>query len=204
MAAGLICIINNAHVRESEGAYAYTTTGDVLFAECSALCRVSKHGHSAKRQFAECRTRQSRHSAKLVVSTRQTCCLCRVSGLALGKEVPLPSANSDTRQSIFIFFYFFFVFKFCLWHLYSTLKHMFQFGTFLWLFGIFFNFFMFTWIFLEKVNLNCRCMKYWNLAIQKMVFMFFSVFWGRVQGHSWNFEHLFHETLPPTCLKSVF
>ena len=96
------------------------------FAECSTLCRVSKHGHSAKRQFAECRTRQIQHSAKaafaectlgkegprqtsslpsvrhsaknnprqntssdaggpsvtlcrvLAVSTRQTCCLCRV------------------------------------------------------------------------------------------------------------------------------
>ena len=45
--------------------------------------------------------------------------------LALGKEVPLPSANFDTRQSIFIF-----VFKNFLWHLYNTLKHMFQFGTF--------------------------------------------------------------------------
>ena len=42
----------------------------------------------------------------LAVSTRQTCCLCRVSGLALGKEVPLPSANSDTRQSIFFYFCF--------------------------------------------------------------------------------------------------
>ena len=59
----------------------------------------------------------------LAVSTRQTCCLCRVSGLALGKEAPLPSANSDTQQSIFICFIF--VFNFFLWHLYSTLKHMF-------------------------------------------------------------------------------
>ena len=42
----------------------------------------------------------------LAISTRQTCCLCRVSGLALGKEVPLPSANSDTRQSIFFYFCF--------------------------------------------------------------------------------------------------
>ena len=65
----------------------------------------------------------------LAVSTRQTCCLCRVFGLALGKEVPLPSANFDARQSIFIFFIF--VFKFFLWHFYSTSKHMFQFGNFL-------------------------------------------------------------------------
>ena len=43
----------------------------------------------------------------LAVSTRQPCCLCRVSGLALGKEVALPSANSDTRQSIFFCFQIF-------------------------------------------------------------------------------------------------
>ena len=49
----------------------------------------------------------------LAVSTRQTCCLCRVSGLALGKEVPLPSANFDTRQSIFIFYLFLFLNFFC-------------------------------------------------------------------------------------------
>ena len=39
----------------------------------------------------------------LAVSTRQTWCLCRVSVRALGKEVSLPSANSDTRQSFFCF-----------------------------------------------------------------------------------------------------
>ena len=106
--------------------------------------------HSAKRDTRQTSSLPSvRHSAKnnpqqntsgdvgggpsvilcrvLAVSTRQTRCLCRVSGLALGKEVHLPSANSDTRQSIF----FIFVFKFFLWHLYSTLKHIFQFGTFL-------------------------------------------------------------------------
>ena len=85
--------------------------------------------HSAKRDTQQMSSLLSvRHSAKnnprqntsgdagggpsvilcrvLAVSTRQTCCLCRVSDLALGKKVPLPSANSDTRQSIFIFFYF--------------------------------------------------------------------------------------------------
>ena len=55
----------------------------------------------------------------LAVSTRQMFCLCRVL-----------QACSDTRQSIFILF-FIFVFQFFLWHLYSTLKHMFLFGTFL-------------------------------------------------------------------------
>jgi len=147
-----------------------TTMGDALFAECSALCRVSKHGHSTKRQFAECCTRQRpylssvKHSAKrdtrqtsslpsvrhsvnnnprqnasadaggpsvilcrvLAVSTRQTCCLCRVlqawhSAKRFLCRVPIPTLGKV----------FFFVFKFFLWHLYSTLKHMFQFETFL-------------------------------------------------------------------------
>ena len=48
------------------------TMGDALFTECSELCRVSKHGHSAKRQFAECRTRQSRPSAKSIFAECQT------------------------------------------------------------------------------------------------------------------------------------
>ena len=38
-------------------------------------------------------------------------------------RVPIPTLGKV--------FFFIFVFKFFLWHLYSTLKHMFQFGTFL-------------------------------------------------------------------------
>ena len=54
--------------------------------------------------FAEC---LAWHSAKRF--------LCRV---------PIPTLGK-------VFLFIFFVFKFFLWHLYSTLKHMFQFGTFL-------------------------------------------------------------------------
>ena len=104
------------------------------FAECrNTGTRQSRHSakaeHSAKRDTRQTSSLPSvRHSAKnnprqntssdaggpsvilcrvLAVSTRQTCCLCRVSGLTLGKEVPLPSANSDTRQSFFLFSNFF-------------------------------------------------------------------------------------------------
>ena len=64
------------------------------FAECSALCRVSKHGHSAKRQFAECRTRQIQHSAKAAFAECQT----------LGKEGPrqtssLPSVRHSAKNN---------------------------------------------------------------------------------------------------------
>ena len=122
------------------------TTGDTLFAECSELCRVSKHEHSTKRQFAECRTRQSRHSAKnnhrqntssdaggpsvilcrvLAVSPRQTCCLCRVlqawhSAKRFLCRVPIP-----TLGKVFLFF-FIFVFKFFLWRCLGFRHHMSQ------------------------------------------------------------------------------
>ena len=102
-----------------------------------AVCRVPHSAKPALGKGRLCRvpnTRQTsslpsvRHSAKnnprqntsgdsggpsvilcrvLAIITRQTFCLCRVSGLALGKEVPLPSANSDTRQSIFFCFQIF-------------------------------------------------------------------------------------------------
>ena len=132
------------------------TTGDVLFAECLVLCRVSKHGHSIKRQFAECRTRQRpslssakhsakrdtrqtsslpsvRHSAKnnprqntsgdagggpsvilcrvLAVSTRQTCCLCRVLQAWHSAKRFLCRVPIATLGKVFLFFLIF-VFKF--------------------------------------------------------------------------------------------
>ena len=59
---------------------------------------------SKRAVFAEC---LAWHSAKRF--------LCRVLIPTLGK----------------VFYFFIFVFKFLLWHLYSTLKHMFQLGTFL-------------------------------------------------------------------------
>jgi hypothetical protein len=63
-----------------------------------------------------------------VVSTRQTYILCRVPRLGTRQRPSLPSAMGDTRQ---IFIIIIFNSKFFLWALYSTLKHMFQFETFL-------------------------------------------------------------------------
>ena len=66
---------------------------------------MSKHGHSVKRQFTECRTRQIRHSAKAVFAECQTlgkCPLCRVSGtrqrITLGK---IPQATPVAPPSSF-------------------------------------------------------------------------------------------------------
>ena len=38
----------------------------------------------------------------------------------------------------------------------------------------------------------------------KIIFMLFSIMWGRIQEHTTNFEHLVHETWPRTCGRVVF
>ena len=64
------------------------------------------------RRFAECRDAGTRQRNSGGVSfnrkdeKKSKYSLASAASLALGKEVPLPSANFDTRQSIFIFFYF--------------------------------------------------------------------------------------------------
>jgi len=37
-----------------------------------------------------------------------------------------------------------------------------------------------------------------------MIFMLFSIMWGRIQEQTTNFEHLVHETWPQTCGRVVF
>jgi hypothetical protein len=58
------------------------TTGNAVFAECPRLCRVLNIGHSAKRLFAECYTRQRKTHGERI--------LCRAPGprqrKTLGKE----------------------------------------------------------------------------------------------------------------------
>ena len=80
---------------------------------------------------------------------------------------------------------------------------MFQCGTFLGLFLYFFNLFHlseFSWIIqiITASHLN-------NKKINgKMIFMLFSIMWGRIQEQTTNFEHLVHETWPRTCGWVVF
>ena len=38
----------------------------------------------------------------------------------------------------------------------------------------------------------------------KMIFMLFSIMWGRIQDKTINFEHLDHKTWPRTCGRVVF
>ena len=37
-----------------------------------------------------------------------------------------------------------------------------------------------------------------------MIFMLFSIMWGRIQEQTTNFKHLVHETWPQTCGRVVF
>ena len=37
-----------------------------------------------------------------------------------------------------------------------------------------------------------------------MIFVLFSIMWGRIQDQTTNFEHLVHETWPRTCVWSIF
>ena len=38
----------------------------------------------------------------------------------------------------------------------------------------------------------------------KIIFLLFSIMWGRIQEQTTNFEHLIHETWPRTCGRVVF
>ena len=40
--------------------------------------------------------------------------------------------------------------------------------------------------------------------MKKMIFMLFSIMWGRIQKQTTNFEHLIHETWPRTCDRVIF
>ena len=76
---------------------------------------------------------------------------------------------------------------------------MFQCDTFLGLFLYFFNLFHlieFSWI-MQIITAS-------HSNNEKMIFMLFSIMWGRIQEQTTNFEHLVHETWPRTCGRVVF
>jgi hypothetical protein len=63
--------------------------------------------------------------------------------------------------------------------------------------------FSFSWIFRHNSNLNYMYMKSYNLAIQKMIFIIFGVYWGLIHQLTWNIEHLVVVTWLTTYGKSV-
>ena len=80
---------------------------------------------------------------------------------------------------------------------------MFQCGIFFGRFLYFFNLFHlieFSWI-IQIITASHSNNEKMN---GKMIFMIFSIIWGRIQEQTTNFEHLVHETWPRTCGRVVF
>jgi hypothetical protein len=63
--------------------------------------------------------------------------------------------------------------------------------------------FSFSWIFRKSSNFNYMYMKSYNLAIQKMIFMIFGVYWGLIHQLTQNIEHLVVVTWLTTYGKSI-
>ena len=121
--------------------------------------------------------------------------------LTLGTEAPLPSVIF-LHSVNHIFFHFWPLNFFCSPHT-NTWYSMFQCDTFLGLFLYFFNLFHlieFSWIF-QIITTSHSNNKKMN---GKMIFMLFSIVWGRIQDQTTNFEHLVHETWPRTRGRVIF
>jgi hypothetical protein len=122
--------------------------------------------------------------------------------LALG-EGPLPRVPCPRHSGKYLFFLFFLPQFFCeAFKLY--LRHLAQIWLTFEVFCYISLVFSFSWIFRKSSNLNYRYMKSYNLAIQKMIFMIFGVYWGLIQPLTWNIEHLVVVTWLTTHGKSVY
>ena len=102
-----------------------------------------------------------------------------------------------------LYFFSHLTFKLFLQSSYNIWYSMFQCGTFLGLFLHFFNLFhliKFSWI-IQIITASHSNNEKMN---GKMIFMLFSIMWGRIQKQTTNFEHLVYETRPWTCGRVVF
>jgi hypothetical protein len=100
------------------------------------------------------------------------------------------------------FFFCFFCTNF-LWGLPTLFKTLSPNLTYFWICLLYFVSFFFFLNFLENSNLNYMYMKSYNLAIQKMIFIIFGVYWGIIHQLTWNIEHLVVVTWLTTYGKSV-
>jgi hypothetical protein len=108
-----------------------------------------------------------------------------------------PSANKGTRGTIFYFFGPFF------WGLPTLFKTPCLNLAYFWIFYYISLVFSFSQIFRHTSNLNYSYMKSYNLAIKKIIFMIFGVYWGCIQWLTWNVEHLVVVTWRTTYGKSA-
>jgi hypothetical protein len=134
--------------------------------------------HSGKRLFPECRGQGTRGRG------------------------PSPSAGDLALGEIFIFFLFFLPQFFC-----DAFPHYLRPLAQIWLTFEFVCYislvFSFSWIFWKSSNLNYMYVKSYNLAIQKMIFMIFGVYWGLIHQLTWNIGHLVVVTWLTTYGKTV-
>jgi hypothetical protein len=89
---------------------------------------------------------------------------------------------------------------------FEAFKHYFKLLAQIWLSFDFFYIslvFSFSYIFRHTSILNYRYMKSYNLAIQKMIFIIFGVYWGLIHQLTWNIEHLVVLTWLTTYGKNV-
>jgi hypothetical protein len=104
------------------------TTGDMLFAKCSKVCRAPNFRHSSKLRFVEYRPRQNTTIGNKI--------FCRAPNTR-HMELPMSSVFSNTRQSLFCFCFLFLplIFFYCVPTLsrptYGILAHLCKFSKYL-------------------------------------------------------------------------
>jgi hypothetical protein len=120
---------------------------------------------------------------------------------ALGEGQPFPECQVPRHLGKYLFFLIF------LPHYFEAFKHYLKLLAQIWLTFEFFCYislvFSFSWIFRHTSNLNYRYMKSYNLAIQKMIFIIFGLYWGLIHQLTWNIEHIVVVTWLTTYRKSV-
>jgi hypothetical protein len=145
--------------------------------------------HCMEEIFPECHT----------LALGEACLFPECLTMALG-EGSLPRVlGQGTRELLFFFKFFCPIFCEAFPHYLKLLAQIwgnFKFFRYISLVFVSLNFF-------HTSNLNYRCMKSYNLVIQKMIFMIFGVYWGCIYELKWNVEHLFVVTWRTTYGKSV-
>jgi hypothetical protein len=112
-----------------------------------------------------------------------------------------PECYVEALREPISFFFSFFAPSFC-----DAFLHYSKLFAQIWSNFKFFSYISWVFCFVEffhTSNLNYRCMKSCNLAIQKMIFMTFGVYWGCIQEPTWNFKHLVTMTWRTTYRRSV-
>jgi hypothetical protein len=127
--------------------------------------------------------------------------LPRVPGTRYSGKGSLPRVlqiRHSGKHFLLLFFYTIF-----LWGLQTLFKTPCPNLAYFWIFYYISLVFSFSWIFRHTSNLNCRYIKSYNLAIQKIIFIVLGVYWVLIHQLTWNIEHLVVVTWLTTYGESV-